>query len=226
MQGALEFSIKYLFGEKHPKEQNFLIIEDINTKGELLLLQLIQEYISNDYNTVLVLLDSIPQNILEELVVKESENFAVVNTCSDLYSRYYTSMKLHELNLTLKSLRKKIKGEKKLAIFTWSLNPLFIYYSSPDVIHFYLENVKHAVENNTTEYYLIDKGIIDEMAMRRLIAIAHCVLQLEKDNTSENVFNIAYLKTTGMAIKKNKIRYKYQVKSSLWESKIWLIDHL
>ena len=203
-----EFSIKYLFGEELPKEQNFLLIEDINAKGELILLKLIEEFVEMNFHAILVLLDTIPSAILEELVAKESEKFSIVNTYSDVFSKYYTSIKLHELNLTLKAIRKQLKSERRLVLFFWSLNPLFINYLSSDVIHFYSENVKHAIENSTIEFYLLGKGLVEDLVMRRMIAISHCVIQLEKNTSLENTWNINHLKTMGMDVPNNKINYK------------------
>jgi archaellum biogenesis ATPase FlaH len=149
-----------------------------------------------------------------------------VNTYSACYSKYYTTTKLHELNLTLKSIRKEPQNEKKLAIFVWSLNPLFIYYSNNDVINFYLENVKHAIETKVIEFYLVGKGLIENQEMRRLIALAHCVMELEKSNSLDNSWNIHYLKTMGLNLPKNEIAYKYEAGSSIWDSRITFIDHL
>lgn len=226
MEALFDFSIKNLFGNELPKEQNFLIIEDINAKGEVLLLELIEAFKKIDFNTVLVLLDFIPSLILEELVVKESENFSIVNTYSTCYSKYYTTIKLHELSLTLKSIRKELQNERRLAIFVWSLNPLFIYYSSNDVINFYLENVKHAIETKTIEFYLVGKNLVENQEMRRLIALAHCVMELEKNNSLDNYWNIHYLKTMGLNLPRNEILYKYETGSSIWDSRILFIDHL
>lgn len=226
MESSLDFSIKYLFGKDLPKEQNFLIIEDINAKGEFLLLKLIEDFGKIDYHTVLVILDLLPSTILKELVVKESDNLSIVNTYSTAFSKYYTSIKLHELSLTLKSIRREFQNDRKLAIFVWSLNPLFIYYSSNDVINFYLENVKHGIENKTIEFYLVEKGLIEDTAMRRLIALAHCAIELERSNSSESCWNIRYLKTMGLKLKNTEIVYKYEVASSIWNSKITFIDHL
>lgn len=226
MESASEFSVEFLFGKKIPKEQNFLIIEDINAKGELILLKLIQEYILDNFKTVLVILEPIPHCLLEELAIKESENFSIVNTYSTSCSRYYSSIKLHELNLTLKALRKELKSDRKLIIAYWSLDSLFINYSSNDVIQFYLENVKHASDNNTIEFYLVGKGIVEEMVMRRLISIAHCVLELQKSQSLDDLCNISYLKTIELDVKKNKPHFKYKIESPLWNSKIWFIDHL
>lgn len=226
METYLEFSIKNLLGKDLPKEQNFLIIEDINAKGELLLLKLIEEFRKIEYHTVLVLLDFLPSRILEELVVKESADLSVVNTYSTVYSKYYTSIKLHELSLTLKSIRREFPNDRKLAIFVWSLNPLFIYYSSNDVINFYLENVKHGIENKTIEFYLVEKGLIEDIAMRRLMALAHCVIELERNNSFESCWNIRYLKTMGLDLKNTEMVYKYEVGSPIWDSRISFIDHL
>jgi archaellum biogenesis ATPase FlaH len=226
LENCLDFSIKNLFGKDLPKEQNFLIIEDINAKGEFFLLKLVEEFRKIGYHTVLVLLDSLPSTILEELVVKESDDLSIVNTYSTVYSRYYTSIKLHELSLTLKSIRRELQNERKLAIFVWSLNPLFINYSSNDVINFYLENVKHGIENKTIEFYLVEKGLIEDIAMRRLIALAHCVIELERNDSCESCWNIRYLKTIGLNLKHSEIIYKYKVGSSIWDSQITFIDHL
>jgi len=226
MKDISDCTIEYLFGKELPREQNFLFIEDINAKGHLFLLNLTKDFIKRGLNVVLVLLDSVPSNVLEELVVKESENFSVVNTYSNLYSKYYTSIQLHELNLTLKALRRQLKSEKGLIMLFWSLNPLFIHFSSNDVIHFYSENVKHAIENNTIEFYLIGKGIIEDMVIRRLIAISHCVLELEKDSSHENKCDLVYLKTMGMNIHQNILHYEYKEENSIWDSKIFIIDHL
>jgi archaellum biogenesis ATPase FlaH len=133
---------------------------------------------------------------------------------------------LHELNLTLKSIRKELQNEKKLAIFVWSLNPLFIYYSSNDVINFYLENVKHAIENKTIEFYLVGKNLIENQEMRRLIALAHCVMEMEKNNSLDDCWNIHYLKAMGLNLPKTDIIYKYEVGTPIWDSKILFIDHL
>jgi len=226
METILSFSIEYLFGSSFPKEQNFLIIEDINAKGEFLLLELIEAFRKINFNTILVLLDFIPSSMLAELTAKESDNFSIVNTYSPECSKYYTTTKLHELNLMLKSIRKEFQSEKTLAIFIWSLNPLFMSYSSNDVINFYSENVKHAIETKTLEFYLVGKGLIENQDMRRLIALAHCVLELEKHAYQEFYWNIHYLKTMGLNLSKTEIVYKYEIGTSIWDSKLYFIDHL
>lgn len=225
MENILEFSIKNLFGKNIPKEQNFLIIENVNAKGEFFLLKLIEEFGKIEYHTVLVLLDFLPSTILDELLMKESDDLSIVNTCSTAYSKYYTSTKLHELSPTLKSIRREFQN-KKLALFVWSLNPLFINYSSNDVINFYLENVKNGIENKTIEFYLLEKGLIEDIEMKRLMALAHCVIELKKNNSLEGFWKIRYLKTMGLNLKNTELIYKYEAGSPIWDSKISFIDHL
>jgi len=226
METHSQFSISNLFGEKIPKEQNFLLIEDINSKGELILFNFIKEFVEKGFRTVLVLLDPIPYSILEEIVARESEEFIVVNTYSDLFSKYYTSMKLHELNLTVKALRKQLKSEQGLAFFYWSLNPLFINYTSNDVTHFVLENIRHSIENNTWEFYLLDKGAIDEITLKRLISMAHCVLELTAENNRRPIGQLTFLKTMALKAPIEPLKYRYKLGLSIWEHEIFFIDHL
>jgi len=221
-----DFSIEYLFGNELPKEQNFLIIEEINAKGELLFLELIEALQKLNFNAILVLLDCIPLAILEELVAKESANFSIVNTYSTGYSKYFTTIKLHELNLTLKAIRREFQNEQKLAIFIWSLNPLFLSYSSNDVINFYVEHVKHAIETKAIEFYLVGKGLIANQDMRRLIALAHCVMELERHTTLDKCWRLHYLKTMGLNVPRNEIIYRYEVGSTIWDNKMRFINHL
>ena len=226
MEHVSESSLEHFFGKELPLEQNFLFIEDIDAKGELILLDLIKNYLYLNFDTVLVLLDALPHRVFEELAAKESNNFSIVTTQSNLSSKYKTSSKLHEINLTLKAIRRQIQPEKKLAMFFWSLNPLFILYDSNNVIQFYMENVKHSIENKTIEFYLIQKGLVDDLVIRRLIAIAHCVIQLEKTSPVDDVYNVKYLKSIEINCNRKKIKYKFEVGNSIWNNKILFIDHL
>jgi len=221
MKNKLECSIEFLIGKITPREQNFLIIADINTGGEFLFLELIQEYIERGFKTVLVLLDALPRSVLKELAGRESDNFMIVNTYSDVETKYNTSIVLHELKLTLKALRKQLKSDKPLIMFFWSLNPLFIHYSNNDIVRFFLENTKHAITNNSIEFFLISKGLVEELIMRRLISIAHSVIQLERDSSTNDLIKISYLKTLGTIPIERKIDYKFKIEVPIWDSKIW-----
>lgn len=162
---------------------------------------------------------------IEKFFALQSENFQILDAITNTErAQYHCNHTLHEISIQLKENRREIIGsiskyqcqnntkeKPEVVIVFWSLNSLLINYQARDVLQFYYENVKEAIRYETTEFYLMQEGIVQETTTKSLMALSHAVWKFRRDKkrgTHQFVWDI--VKMSNQDVYTSEIPYTIQ----------------
>lgn len=174
-----------------------LTLEDVGGGGSEFFESLSCQKAQNGHLVLNVVIDPSCFHILNRLLLRKSNNFLIMDAVTESVRADYTCKPpLHEISLTLKEARRLLfnlarkwrerdsHNAIEIFIFFWSLNPLIINNQIRDVLSFLYTTVRQSIIYKTTEFYLLQKGIVEDQVLKSLMALSHVVWDIQ--NTNEN----------------------------------------
>lgn len=185
-----------------------MVQESLGSEGVILLKNVVEVQLALSNRVLLVVTDPTLAHVLETLRALDDPNLTTLDLTprgSDIYDWLDISVKIKD---SRQALCENLGGATAFVVLL-SLNPFFLNMEPRKVLRILSDNLQLAIENQTVDLVLMQKGLVPEITQAQLTSLVHGVIDLQsvfEGNRKVNTLRI--LKMHGQKFDLNVVPYE------------------